>query len=178
MFRVFFALLFISFNALADNCSDLYKQHLATDAKLTYEKFDQTMGEGFRALEKEKCFPEAANLISFYIKETQNKEISLRWHLAQMRALSGDYQSAIDNAKLSLVSSEVQAKFPIKWNDFVEANIGFWERDKDKLVRYRNEVSTGAKIKPNEINLVFLDRLINNFSETYQVAMYGNDKGS
>ncbi|MBL4772489.1 MAG: hypothetical protein JKX98_02435 [Alcanivoracaceae bacterium] len=50
----------------AQNCQELYQQHLKTDLKLSYKAFDQTMGKGFRSLINNNgnmCHKEVADLI-------------------------------------------------------------------------------------------------------------------
>lgn len=79
----------------AENCPELYRQHLASDLQLAYREFDQTDGRGFRALAEKGCDKEAADLIEAYIHATGATQVCLRWHIAQSRASAGQTQAAI-----------------------------------------------------------------------------------
>ncbi|WP_152033002.1 hypothetical protein [Gallaecimonas mangrovi] len=167
MTRMLCLLALFTFPALADSCQTLYQQHLATDMTLSYQQFDQTMGQGFRPLVANKCYPQAAELIAQYIAKTHHPQSSLVWHLAQMQGLSGHYQAAITNANKVLISPEQQAASALDWNDFVHANIAFWQRNKKQLLHFREQLAMAEKIKPNIINLRYLDRLISHFDKPY-----------
>ena len=86
-------------HALADECGAMLRQHLATDMSLSYEEFDQTPGKGFRVLAIAGCNAEAASLIQAYIATNDAPQKSLRWHIAQLSASAGDYQTAISSAR-------------------------------------------------------------------------------
>jgi hypothetical protein len=164
----------ISAMANAQNCQGLYQQHLKTDMSLSYKEFDQTMGKGFRELIREdlSCDKEAALLIEEYIKVNNATENSLRWHVAQSWAQYGDYQKSIKWSKTVLLESEDFSQRELRWNDFVLANIAFFEKDKEQLIKHR-DVIAAAKEKHfgNQLNLKYLNSLITNFHKSFKYAM-------
>ncbi|RLV57994.1 hypothetical protein D5018_19635 [Parashewanella curva] len=155
----------------AVDCKAEFKKHLKTDLKLNHIEFDQTQNSGFRALGNKGCYKEAADLVELYIEKHNSKDLTMRWHVAQLRALSGDNKKAAENAKLSLTSNEQSKLSPLKWNDYVLASVGFFEGKKDILIHHRNMV---AKAKDehfgNELNLKMLDKLIKHFGKSYDYA--------
>lgn len=156
----------------ATDCADLYRQALATELTLSYEEFDQTPGRGFRRLAENSCPGEAADLIEAYIAATGADQTSLIWHIAQMRAEQGDYESAIAYARKSLRPTEEPAERPLRWNDYVLAVIAFLEGDREALIRHRNHVAAGAEqFWGNALNRDLLDKLIAGFGRPYNVAV-------
>src|SRR5882762_7594832 len=146
----------------AKECSALLNNHLQTDLSLPYQEFDQTMGKGFRTM-PEDCDNETADLIEAYIQKN-GVVSSLVWHVAQFRAMAGDYNQAMARAKQVLRSKEDFAKSPLRWNDYVLATIAFLENDKASFIAHRNSVAEGAKsYSGNKRNLDLLDGLIRDF---------------
>jgi hypothetical protein len=170
---IFVILFFFAFVVRAD-CNSLLMERLNNDLTLTYEKFDQTPGNGWRALEEGKCYREAALLIDKYILSNNANQTSLKWHLLQMYAFSGESNKALEIISAVLLPDEQQSNSPFLWNDYVLATAGFLEKDLAKLKFHRDNVAKyGRGFKPNEINLATLDRLIENFDQTYQIAYIG-----
>lgn len=167
------SLLLVSGLSFANNCELLYQQHLKTDLNLSYEAFDQTLGEGFRQLlvDGNKCHKEAAQLIIKYIETNQTNERSLRWHVAQLWANAGDYEQAIKWGKTVLMDQEDFSQRALRWNDYVLGTLAFLERDKEKLIHHR-AVVTAAKDAHfgNELNRKYLDSLVENFDQSYHYA--------
>lgn len=66
---------------------------------MSFDEFDQSIGRGWRELEKEGCYTEAAELLSTY--RTTRTDISdsqrsiLLWHEGQARAFGGDSRKAV-----------------------------------------------------------------------------------
>ena len=60
----------------------------------------------------------------------------------------------------------------LRWNDFVLANIAFFEKDKEQLIKHR-DVIAGAKEKHygNQLNLKYLNSLITHFDKPFKYAM-------
>jgi hypothetical protein len=147
---------------------------LSNNLKLTYEEFDQTPGNGWRALEARKCYREAALLIDKYILSNNANQTSLKWHLLQMYAFSGESNKALEIVSAVMLPDEQQSNSPFLWNDYVLATAGFLAKDLAKLKLHRDNVAKyGKGFKPNEMNLATLDRLIENFDQTYQIAYIG-----
>lgn len=164
-------LLTLSLSVKAQNCQQLYQQHLKTDMTLSYQEFDQTMGEGFRSMAQFGCDKEVADLIEKYIEINDAKQNSLRWHIAQLRGQANDYTAAIKWSKSVLLEKEDFTKRALRWNDYVLASIAFFEHNKKALVLHRNNVEK-AKDEHfgNELNLKYLDSLIKYFDKSYKYA--------
>jgi len=169
------ALACLSINCAANDCEALYQQHLQTDMALDYEAFDQTAGQGFRALAEMSCEKQAADLIEVYIRNTRAQQPSLRWHIAQLRASHGDYENAIDYANQALLKREDFDVKPLRWNDYVLATIGFLEQNKEKLIHHRNRVAAASlEHQDNAQNLKLLDMLVKYFAYNYKYATSQN----
>lgn len=170
---IFVILFFFTFAVKAE-CDSLLINGLNNDLKLSYEKFDQTPGNGWRVLTANKCFREAAILIDKYILENNANQISLKWHLLQMYAFSNQNDKALELVSDVLLTEDQQSNSPFLWNDYVLATAGFLENDLLKLKLYRDNLAKyGKGFKPNEMNLATLDRLIENFGQRYQIAYIG-----
>lgn len=161
-----------STNLLASECEQEYRARLESDILLSYEQFDQTLNAGFRSLAASGCNKEAADLIEEYIKATKSPKSSLRWHIAQLRATQGDYPAAVKSAMTVLREKEDFKADPLRWNSYVLATVAFLERDKEKLILYRNSVADGKdEFWGNKLNLKLLDSLIHHFDKDYKFAM-------
>ncbi|EJI86273.1 hypothetical protein AEST_09030 [Alishewanella aestuarii B11] len=170
-----FAILFFLTFAVRAECDSFLANGLNSDLKLSYEKFDQTPGKGWRVLADKKCYSEAAILIDKYILENNVNQRSLKWHLLQMYAASNQNDKALNLVSAVLLTEEQERNSPFLWNDYVLATAGFLENDLTKLKLHRDKLANfGKGFKPNEINLVALDRLIENFGQTYQKAYIGD----
>jgi len=168
------ALLLSSFSSFAQDCQERYQQHLKTDLTLSYKEFDQTMGQGFRALLKDdlNCHKEVAQLIEKYIEVNNATESSLRWHVAQSWAHAGDYKKAIQWSKTVLRDKENYSENALRWNDFVLGNVAFFEKDKEALIQYRDKVAAAKDDHfGNQLNSKFLDSLIKHFDQSYHYAV-------
>jgi len=157
--------------AWATDCQQLYEQHLATGLELTYEQFDQTMDAGFRPLAGAGCYRQAADLIEAYIAEHDAPQRSLRWHVAQLRAMDGDSGAAVASARKVLSETEDFSEKPLRWNDYVRATIAFLEQDREALQFHRDQVALGVAEHPgNALNLRLLDSLLSHFDQSYAYA--------
>lgn len=164
-------LLTLAAPAWATDCEQLYEQHLAADLALGYEQFDQTMGAGFRPLAAVGCHRQAADLIEAYIAEHDAPQRSLRWHVAQLRAMDGDPEAAVASARSVLSEAEDFTEQPLRWNDYVLATIAFLEKDRVALQFHRDQVALGAPEHPgNAMNLRLLDSLLHHFDQSYAYA--------
>ena len=160
--------------AMAADCAALYRQHLATDLKLSYERFDQTPGGGFRVLAGQRCYKEAGDLLEDWMHANRKDDESVRWHLAQQRALQGDYPEAIHWARGTLDVHEDVARIRLHWNDYVLATIAFLQHDKPALLAARERVAAGAMVSDGDaVNLKFVDSMVKNFDASYAVASEG-----
>lgn len=157
--------------AASVDCQAEYAKRLQTDLSLSYQEFDQTEGKGMRALAYVGCEKEAADLIVAYIKKNQATQISLSWHVAQLRASAGETTDAIQYARLSLIKAEDDAKKPMRWNDYVLATIAFLQKDKAAFLRHYEKVKQGKDLHAgNAMNLLLLDQLLQHFDQSYSQA--------
>ena len=173
MNRVLWLLLFLPVSlAYAADCQKLFEAHLESDMDLSYEAFDQTMNQGFRVLAKEGCRKKAADLIEAYIRVNSAEQRSLRWHIAQLRAMHGADAEAARYARMSLAEDEDFSKNALRWNDYVLATVAFLEEDLESLIEHRARVAEGVgEHQGNAMNLRLLDALVDNFGGEYAAAL-------
>ncbi|MCF6441836.1 hypothetical protein L1077_20575 [Pseudoalteromonas luteoviolacea] len=162
------ALLFSS--ATLANCGQLFSS-LEAQLHIDHTEFDQTANRGWRALAGQKCYDEAAILIGLYIEHTKTDSSSLQWHLLQMHAMAGNTPQAVK------LGHEIVAKAPpsqptFLWKEYVQATVAFLEGDNQQLLRNRNLLARHKHSKPNEMNLMALDRLIANIKKPYADAYF------
>jgi len=173
MDRLFAVGLAICYGSLmhAAECESGYLQHRQSDLSLSYQAFALMPGQGFKALAAMGCEKQAADLIQAYINTNGTEQPMLYWEMAQLRALHGNYDQAIDNANRALLKKEDFASNPLRWNDFVLATVGFLEQDRVKLTYHRDRVAAGKDEHPRNLyNLRILDNLIKYFNYNYQYA--------
>ena len=155
-----------------DNCQKLLEKHLESDMDLSYKEFDQTMDSGFRALSAQGCDSESADLIERYIEVNSAEQSSLRWHIAQARAMSGENSEAIRYARTTLVEKEDFSERALRWNDYVLATIAFLEGERESLISHRNNIADGVGEHPgNELNLRLIDALVDYSGTDYSAAL-------
>lgn len=154
----------------AADCQARLTRQSAAALALPYEAFDQTEGSGFRLLAKD-CPQAAADLIEAWLAVHADAPSSVTWHLAQMRAESGDTAAALVAARKVLRSDEA-ADAPFKWNDYVRAIIAFLEQDRVAFDRHHNAVRAAAPLhEGNGMNAAFLDRFAAHFESSYVDAV-------
>jgi hypothetical protein len=157
-------------NSTNTACAALYETHLSTDLDLSVDAFDQTEGQGFRALARSGCYREAGDLIEAWMKRREAVASHVHWHLAQMRAHHDDRPAAIAAARRSLRSDEAPGA-AFKWNDYALATIAFLERDRAAFDRHRNALAAGASLHAgNALNLTLIDLLGRHFDRDYLQA--------
>lgn len=155
-----------------DDCQALLEQHLESDMDLSYQEFDQTMGSGFRLLSAQGCHSESADLIERYIEVNSAEQNSLRWHIAQARAMAGENSEAIRYARTTLLDEEDFSERALRWNDYVLATIAFLEGNRDKLLSHRERIAEGVGEHPgNELNLRLIDALVDHSGTDYSEAL-------
>lgn len=154
------------------DCDAALAEHMESDLSLSYEAFDQTMGEGWRRLADQGCHLESARLIERYsIENDAEGHSALNWHRFQMLAYAAEHEAAIELVDRILISDEQQAETDLRWNDYVLGNVAFLERDMEALRHHRDQVAAGVGDHPgNELNLNVLDRLIEDFDQSYRRA--------
>jgi hypothetical protein len=159
----------------------LRKNIISSQLELDYNTFDQYPGEGWRKIADKGNYLEAAELIDAYEKQKQGLEdwqkLTLRFHAGQMYAFANMKKLAITRFKTTLYDKE-PPNYPIRWNAYVNATIAFLEKDKKKLMEFREEIAKGPMIKGEIANLDVVDRFVKYFDEPYSVAYRGNREKS
>lgn len=142
---------------------------------LSYAKFDQIPGEGWRILgEVFGNYLEAAKLIDKYIVTNLNvldlhQLRILKWHAGQMYAFS-DHISEARQRFIESIDRLEPKDSPILWNDYVLATIAFLDKDLHKLQMHRKAISEGPQLNGALPNLDVVDGLIRCFDKTYREA--------
>jgi hypothetical protein len=174
MKHLFLVVLFFSVNLVyaKDDCQALLEQHLESDMDLSYQEFDQTMDSGFRQLSAQGCHSESADLIERYIEVNSAEQSSLRWHIAQSRAMAGQNTEAIRYARTTLLEEEDFSERALRWNDYVLATIAFLEGNREQLLFHREKIAEGVGEHPgNELNLRLIDALVGHSGTDYSAAL-------
>lgn len=154
----------------AVDCQALLAQHRASDMSLSYEQFDQTEGQGLRALAG-RCEREAEQLVLRYIAAHPPGNSTLWWHAAQAAAGAGDYAAAAAHAQRALVDPAKLDGDPLRWNEYVQASIAYFQRDRAGLQHYRDLIAADSRgFWGNEMNVNLLDAMLAHFDEGYAVA--------
>ena len=109
---------------------------------LDYRLFDQDKGGGWRALAHSGCDKEAADLIRDWREHHQASEYILFWHEGQMRAFSGDYDTAIG---LFEKSRRPNREDQIGWNYYVDGSVAFLRGDLLNLKAARESLAKVQK---------------------------------
>jgi hypothetical protein len=141
--------------------------------ELSFDGFDQTMGEGWRKYSKQGCKKEAASLLDEYFEvhranlEGWQERIN-RWHAGQVYALMDDYETARERFLASYDPDEAEdPEFP--WNDYVDATIAFLDGDREKLQKHRDRIAATE----GQQNLQVVDNLLEFLGKPYSVAYSG-----
>lgn len=156
--------------ATETDCKALYAAHLRSDLELSVDAFDQTEGQGFRALAAVGCSREAGDLIEAWVAKNPSAPAHVHWHLAQQRAEHDDRVAAIAAAKRSLKPDEA-ADAAFKWNDYVLATIAFLQRDRTAFDRHRAVLAAATTQEGNAMNLKLIDALGRHFDLDYRQAV-------
>ena len=112
----------------AENCVYDRAELLA----LNIADFDQDIEGGWRSVANQVgCFDAAADLIRDYHAALPQKSFLLYWHEGQVRAITGDYATAIPLYEMSYKRQDDT----VGWNQYVDATIAFVRRDKTALAK-------------------------------------------
>lgn len=152
------------------DCAALYAAHRLTDLDLSVDAFDQTEGQGFRALAAAGCSREAGDLIEAWSARHSPAPAHVHWHLAQQRAEHDDRPAAVAAARRALKPDET-ADAAFKWNDYVLATIAFLHRDRTAFDRHRAVLAAATAHQGNAMNLKLLDALGRHFDLDYRQAV-------
>lgn len=166
-----FLLIGISWASYGDTC--IPAQEKSKLLELSYGKFDQSLGEGWRKFSKPGCYAEVALLIDEYFNRKQGKLESwqsqmLTWHSGQLYAFDNNYEIAKNRFRSSLDPKE--PKNEILWNDYVQASIAFLDNDLRLLKKHRDKIATGPTVDGKKPNLWVVNNFIRCFGKPYSVA--------
>jgi hypothetical protein len=150
------------------DCQAALAAHQRSDMALDYEQFDQTEGSGFRALASLGCAVQAERLIVAYVGQHAQHASPLWWHAAQMAASAGDYPRASANARRSQAAAARPGDDPLMWDEYLQASIAFFDRDKTALRQHRDRIAaTGLGFWGNRLNVNLLDTMLEEFDSGY-----------
>lgn len=154
--------------AEAGTCEAKYKELVPIAMKMAYQEFDQSES-GWRKLED--CEAESAQLLGRYIKKQESELRNVRWHLAQVLALSGDNERAAEEASKALNPDEARQHPNFKWNAYVQATVEFLRNDRAAFdAHYEAHRLATAKHPENQANLKALTGLARCFGKPYKEA--------
>jgi len=144
---------------------------------LSYQQFDQTQGQYWRALMDVGRPAQAADLIERYL--ALHPELSLdaeainganlHFHAAQCRAYAVQTSGALKH--IALAHHQQPTPGGLCWNEYLDGTAAFLRQDKAALQAARDKVAAGPDI--NKANTAALDRLLANFGKPYRDA-YGD----
>lgn len=148
-----------------ESCETKYKEVASVAMKMPYREFDQS-ASGWRKLDS--CYAESAKLIGRYIKKQESEQRTLRWHLAQTLALSGENARAVEEALKSLNPDEAKQHPTFSWNAYVQATVEFLRNDRAAFeVQYEVHRKAAEKYPENKANLDVLTGLSKCFGKPY-----------
>lgn len=160
--------------AHANECSERLDKASRSELSKSVHEFDQNASAGWRALQNAGCAEEAATLIERYLVGYESNLRTLRWHRAQLLALTGRYAEAIELARKSYNPAEAEQFPAFKWNAYVAATIAFLGKDREELSKQRGVLELAAKVEPaNEANLEVVKGMEKCFDQSYERAYGG-----
>jgi len=160
-----------STGAVAADCKQALKQIGPAAMQMPVDQFDQDEVKGWRALQNQGCFVEAAQLIEYFALEYDSNYRRLKWHLAQMQAFAGNTTEALAAARLSVSPVQEQMHPDFDWNDYVLATMAFLQSDRAAFDAHRAFLKRNAsKSQLNAANVDVIDRLAVCFEKPYAVA--------
>jgi hypothetical protein len=155
------------------SCSAALAQARQWAPDMSYVKFDQTPGEGWRRLTQQSCFVEAGELIDSYLAVKpglgDSQKTNLSFHAGQVYAFADRSDEAVRRFRSAIVNPSAPPEF--KWSEYVRATIAFLEHDDERLVENRNAIEDAASYAPNRTNLEIVDRLIAGLGRSYKEAL-------
>jgi hypothetical protein len=157
--------------AAADDCQLKLDQASQSELGLTVDKFDQGQEGGWRGLAKAGCNAEAATLIERYLVGYESNLRTLKWHQAQLLAVTNQYGSAIRAAEQS-INPEQETQHPkFQWNAYVKATVAFLQRDRQKFDMQLLVLKDAVQAEPhNKVNFDIVEGLGSCFDKPYKEA--------
>jgi hypothetical protein len=171
LFAALLATIAVPTHASDADCAATLKTLGNTALRAPFDQFDQDPTIGWRVLSDRGCFAEAAQLIEHYALEYDMKYRGLKWHLAQMHALAGNVDKALEAAQLSLSPIQEQMHPDFDWNDYVLATMAFLRGDRPAFDKHRAALKAASPRNPmNAANESAIDRLDRCFGKRYEDA--------
>ena len=171
LFALLLAAIAFPVHASDADCAAALKKIGDTALRAPVGQFDQDPTVGWRALSDRGCFAEAAQLIEYYALDYDSKYRALKWHLAQMHALAGNVDKALEAAQLSLSPIQEQMHPDFDWNDYVLATMAFLRGDRPAFDKYRAALKATSPRNPmNAANEAVVDNLDRCFGKPYADA--------
>ena len=137
---------------------------------LPYKEFDQTPDSGWRTLQKDKRWREAAVLIEEYLKRHRDLRPipsgMLHFHAAQLWATVGENRRAIAHLKQSRCDEQTPG-----YNEFADAMRAFLERDRDELVAIRARVVQYPSKGMTAVYQSVVESFVERFDGSYKDVM-------
>ena len=152
----------------ANFCIQQFKKIQGSVGSMSLKEFDQTPAGGWRLLEDQGCYTEAADLIGVYQLNSNHSESQLFFHAGQLFAAAGNYAVAIEKLQKSIYPDSVDLN-GFLWNDYVRGTIAFLNRDYDLLTKFRDKLF-GGDAEKNRANLRILNSLLQKFDLPYVQA--------
>ena len=159
--------------AATTDCANLLANASQTELALPSHEFDQDENKGWRALDATGCTAEAAILVERFLIGYESNLRSLKWHHAQLLAMTGKYSEAVAAARQAINPSESVQHPNFKCNAYVLATVAFLEKDPVELKRQTQAIESAITIEPmNKINLEIVLGLARCIGQPYKAA-YG-----
>jgi hypothetical protein len=98
---------------------------------LSLKEFDQNPNNGWRKIAASGCEEIAADLIRDWRTRQNSQDIIMFWHEGQLRAIAGQYQSAITLFERSRKTEAEDRGWG--WNIYVDGSIAFLQSDRKAL---------------------------------------------
>ena len=171
LFALLLATIAVPVRASDADCAAALKKIGDAALRAPVGQFDQDSSVGWRALSDRGCFAEAAQLIEYYALDYDSKYRALKWHLAQMHALAGNVEKALEAAQLSLSPIQEQMHPDFDWNDYVLATMAFLRGDRPAFDKHRAALKAASpRNLMNAANESAIDRLDRCFGKRYEDA--------
>ncbi len=138
-------------------------------------------GKAWRVNEAKADYRGAAELLEAYLTkhgpDMPDYEFTLmHFHALQMFAAEGDTERALSHVSAAKFKVE-PPRWPMRWNDYVDATAAFLRRDRGAFMSARSAVAAAPELGARAATLAVLDRLLAKFDQPYRIA-YGFDAQS
>ena len=154
------------------DCAVAYQERASGVASLTYGQFNGANKEGWRELERLRCYVEAARLLDDYRRTTTvsaGQAATIDFHRGQVLAFADKPGDALAAFQASLLPDGPIAPDGFDWNSYVRGTIAFFEGNAAELRRAEHRLSSSSHPN-NRQNARFLRGLLSGLGESYRAA--------